>query len=84
MADGKKKVVLYGKHRKLPLFVGTETECYGWIMRHASEHIKTRDGSLRVRVLKDPDGNAYDVGYSFMYQIVNANEDETEGIEQNQ
>ncbi len=72
-----KKVVLYGKHRKLPFFVGTETECEAWILRHSNIH-------EYYRVLHFPDGNAYDVGYSFMYQIVNADEGETEGIEQNQ
>jgi len=77
-----KKVVMYGKHRKLPLFVGTETECRAWIMRQASDHIKLADGRLLVRELHDPDGIAYDVGQAVMYQIVEADGNETEGIEQ--
>ena len=82
-----KKVVMYGKHRKLPLFIGTETECRGWIMRQASEHIKytNADGKevMLVRELHDPDGIAYDVGQAVMYQIVEADGNDTEGIEQN-
>lgn len=82
-----KKVVMYGKHRKLPLFVGTETECRAWIMRQASEHIKytNADGKevMLVRELHDPDGIAYDVGQPVMYQIVEADGNDTEGIEQN-
>ena len=31
---------MYGKHRKLPLVIGTEAECRKWIMSQASEHIK--------------------------------------------
>ncbi len=63
-------VRMYGRHRKEPLFVGTETECHKWIMSQASEHIKMRDGRLRVGVLDEPDGKVYDVGQSVMYQIV--------------
>lgn len=81
-----KKVVMYGKHRKLPLFVGTETECRAWIMRQASEHIKytKADGKkvMLVRELHDPDGIAYDVGQAVMYQIVEADGNDTKGIEQ--
>jgi hypothetical protein len=81
-----KKVVMYGKHRKLPLFVGTETECRAWIMRQASEHIKytNADGKevMLVRELHDPDGIAYDVGQPVMYQIVEVDGNDTEGIEQ--
>ena len=86
MADGKKKVVMYGKHRKLPFFVGTETECHAWIMRQASEHIKytNADGKkvMLVRELHDPDGPAYDVGRAVMYQIVDADGNDDVGIEQ--
>ena len=78
-----KKVVMYGKHRKIPFFVGTETECREWIMRQASDHIKRADGSLLVRVIEDPDGIAYDVGQAVMYQIVEADGNDTIGIEQN-
>lgn len=63
-------VIMYGRHRKEPLFVGTETECHKWIMSQASEHIKMRDGRLLVGVLDEPDGKVYDVGQSVMYQIV--------------
>ena len=81
-----KKVVMYGKHKKLPLFVGTETECRTWIMRQASEHIKYTkpDGSkvTLVKELHDPDGIAYDVGQAVMYQIVEADGNDTKGIEQ--
>ena len=77
MADGMKKVVIYGKHRKVPLFEGTETECRKWIMSQASEHIKytKADGTevMLVRELHDPDGIAYDVGQAIMYQIVDGN-----------
>jgi len=69
-----KKVVMFGKHRKLPLIVGTETECKKWIMAQASEHIKLADGRMLVRVLEYPDGNVYDVGQPVMYQIVDATE----------
>ena len=86
MADGKKKVVFYGKHKKLPLFVGTETECREWIMRQASDHIKytKADGTevMLIRELHDPDGIAYDVGQAVMYQIVDADGNDTIGIEQ--
>lgn len=82
MTDGKKKVVMYGKHRKLPLFVGTETECRAWIMRQASDHIKLADGRLLVRELADPDGPTYDVGRPVMYQIVDADGNDDVGIEQ--
>lgn len=81
-----KKVVMYGKHRKLPLFVGTETECRAWIMQQASEHIKytNADGKevMLVRELHDPDGIAYDVGQAVMYQIIEADGNDTKGIEQ--
>lgn len=73
MADGMKKVVIYGKHSKKPLFEGTETECRAWIMSQASDHIKLSDGRLLVRVLDDPDGIAYDVGQAIMFQIVDGN-----------
>lgn len=77
---------MYGKHRKLPLFVGTETECRAWIMREASEHIKytNADGKelMLVRELHDPDGIAYDVGRAVMYQIIEVDGNDTKGIEQ--
>ena len=67
---------MYGKHRKIALFIGTETECRAWIMSQASEHIKytKADGTevMLVRELHDPDGIAYDVGQAIMYQIVDA------------
>lgn len=63
---------MYGKHRKIALYTGSETECHKWIMSLASEHIRTRDGSLRVGVINEPDGKVYDVGQSIMYQIVDA------------
>lgn len=79
-----KKVVIYGKHKKLPLFVGTETECHKWIMSQASEHVKyiNADGEevMIVRELHDPDGIAYDVGQAIMYQIVDADGNEEKGI----
>lgn len=79
-----KKVVMYGKHSKKPLFVGSETECHEWIMSQASEHIKytKSDGTevVLVRTLQDPDGIAYDVGQAVMYQIVEADGNETKGI----
>lgn len=77
-----KKVVIYGRHSKEPLFVGTETECRKWIFSQASDHIKV-DGRLIVRELHDPDGIAYDVGQAVMYQIVEADGNETKGIYNN-
>ena len=78
---------MYGKHRKLPLFIGTETECRAWIMSQASDHIRYTgsDGKERllVRVLQDPDGEAFDVGQAVMYQIIEATEaDGTVGMYQ--
>lgn len=67
-----KKVVIYGENRKLPLFVGTETECRKWVLSQASDHIKLDDGRLLVRELEDPDGIAYDVGQAVMFQIIEA------------
>jgi len=82
-----KKVVMYGRHSKKPLFVGTETECHDWIMSQASEHIKytKADGTevMIVRELHDPDGIAYDVGQAVMYQIVEADGNEKEGLYNN-
>lgn len=82
-----KKVVMYGKHSKKPLFVGNETECRAWIMSQASEHIKYTDADgntrLLVRELHDPDGIAYDVGQPVMYQIIEADGNETKGIYNN-
>ena len=82
-----KKVVMYGKHKKLPLFIGTETECRAWIMRQASEHIKytNADGKevMLVRELRDTDGLAYDVGQAVMYQNAKADENKTKHIKQN-
>lgn len=63
---------MYGKHRKIALYTGSETECRKYIMSLASDHIKLADGRLLVRVLDDPDGKVYDVGQSIMYQIVDA------------
>ena len=75
---------MYGKHSKKPLFVGTETECRAWIMSQASEHIKYTNAygvsCLRVNVIYDADGVAYDVGQPIMYQIVEADGNETKGI----
>ena len=59
-----KKVVMYGKHRKIALYTGTETECEKYILSMCEEKI--------YRVLYMPDGNVYDIGHSIMYQIVNA------------
>jgi len=77
---------MYGKHRKIPFFVGTETECREWIIRQASDHVKYTgsDGKERllIRVIEDPDGKAYDVGQAVMYQIVEADGNDTIGIEQ--
>lgn len=70
MADGLKYVRFYGTHSKKPLFVGTEIECKKYIFSHATDEIKRPDGRLLVRVVEDPDGNAYDIGRSYMYQIV--------------
>ena len=73
MADGKKKVIQYGTNKKETLFEGTETECRKWVMSQASDHIKRSDGRLLVGVIEDPDGIAYDVGQSIIYQIVDGN-----------
>ena len=78
-----KKVVMYGKHSKKPLFVGSETECRKWVLSQASDHIKLDDGRLLVRELHDPDGIAYDVGQAIMYQIVEADGNDTKGIYNN-
>ena len=59
-----KKVVMYGKHRKIALYTGSETECEKYILSMCKENI--------YRVLHMPDGNVYDIGQSVMYQIVDA------------
>lgn len=59
-----KKVQMYGKHRKIALFTGSETECENYILAMCTDGI--------YRVLHMPDGNVYDVGQSVMYQIVDA------------
>ena len=59
-----KKVQMYGKHRKIALYTGTETECEKYILSMCKENI--------YRVLFMPDGNVYDIGQSVMYQIVDA------------
>ena len=59
-----KKVQMYGKHRKIALYTGTETECEKYILSMCKESI--------YRVLYLPDGNVYDIGQSVMYQIVDA------------
>lgn len=59
-----KKVVMYGKHRKIALYTGSETECEKYILSMCKENI--------YRVLYMPDGNVYDIGQSVMYQIVDA------------
>ena len=67
---------MYGKHRKIALYTGSETECREYIMSLASDHIKYTkpDGTevMLVRELAFPDGTVYDVGQSVMYQIVDA------------
>lgn len=72
MADGKKKVVMWGKHRKWPLFIGTETECEDFILRNCEEI----DGRKIYRVIYEADGNVYDVGQTVMYQIQDADGNE--------
>lgn len=56
---------MYGKHRKIALFTGSETECHEYIL-----NMTKPDGIYRV--LHMPDGNVYDVGQAVMYQIVDA------------
>jgi len=78
-----KKVRLYGNHSKKTLFVGSQEECEKYIFDHANEENKMADGRLIYREIHDPDGIAYDIGYSYLYQIVEADGNETEGIDQN-
>jgi len=82
-----KKVVMYGRHSKKPLFVGTEEECLKWIFSQASDNIKyiKEDGTeaMLVREVHAKEGIAYDVGQPVMYQIVEAKENETKGIYNN-
>lgn len=81
MADGKKVVVMWGRHRKLPLFVGTETECEDFILRNC----EALPGGRKIyRVILEPDGNVYDVGQSVLYQIRDAADgNETKGLYNN-
>ena len=37
MADGKYQVVMWGRHKKWPLFIGTETECEDFILANCTE-----------------------------------------------
>lgn len=60
---------MYGKHRKIALFTGSETECHEYILDMCKP---LADGRRIYRVLHMPDGNVYDVGQSVMYQIVDA------------
>lgn len=55
---------MYGKHRKIALYTGSETECEKYILNMCKENI--------YRVLDMPDGKVYDIGHSVMYQIVDA------------
>ena len=55
---------MYGNHKKVALFVGSETECEKYILKMCKDSI--------YRVLHMPDGNVYDIGQSIMYQIVDA------------
>ncbi len=61
MADGKKKVVMWGRHRKWPLFIGTETECEDFILCNCTDGI--------YRIIYEPDGKVYDIGQTVLYQI---------------
>lgn len=61
MADGKYQVVMWGRHKKWPLFIGTETECEDFILANCTEKI--------YRVIYEPDGKVYDIGTSVLYQI---------------
>ena len=72
MADGKKKVVMYGRHKKWALFVGTETECEDFILMNCEKI----DGRKIYRVIYEPDGKVYDVGQSVLYQIKDADGNE--------
>ena len=73
MADGKKKVIMWGRHRKWPLFVGTETECEEFILRNCKA---LADGRKIYRVIYEPDGKVYDIGCSVLYQIQDADGNE--------
>lgn len=64
-----KKVQMYGKHRKIALYTGTETECENYILSMCEP---LSDGRKIFRVIYAADGNVYDIGHSIMYQIVDA------------
>lgn len=64
-----KKVVMYGKHRKIALYTGSETECQKRILNLCEP---LADGRRIYRVLDMPDGKVYDIGQAVMYQIVDA------------
>ena len=53
MADGKYQVVMWGRHKKWPLFIGTETECEDFILANCTEKI--------YRVIYEPDGKVYHI-----------------------
>ena len=79
------KVIMYGRHSKKPLVIGTETECVEWIFKQASEDIKLPDGRMIYREIHDPAGIAYDVGGPVLYQVVEATDaDGNEGIYQSE
>lgn len=69
MTDGLKKVQMYGKHRKIALFVGSETECHEYILDMCEP---LTDGRKIYREIYAADGTVYDIGRSVMYQIVDA------------
>ena len=65
-----KKVIMYGKHRKIALYTGSETECEKYILSMCQPY--NEQGKCLYRELHMPDGKVYDIGHSIMYQIVDA------------
>ena len=64
-----KKVVMYGKHSKIALYTGSETECKRYILGICEP---LADGRRIYRKLDMSDGTVYDIGQPVMYQIVDA------------
>ena len=79
MADGKYQVVMWGRHKKWPLFIGTETECEDFILASCEP---LADGRKIYRVIYEPDGKVYDIGTSVLYQIKKADGNWEKGIAQ--
>ena len=66
-----KKVIMYcnmycGK-KAYPLFIGTENDCINFILNNCKP---LADGHKIYRIIKDKDGDIYDIGAATLYQII--------------